>query len=71
MINARDGASHASKNLVSSHDSVRDLAQIKRECLRVLERHPRSLALLQLPIRLPLNLYPCGDLGYLAVPELL
>ena len=25
----------------------------------------------QLPSRLPLNLYPCGDLGYLAVPELL
>ena len=24
----------------------------------------------QLPNRLPLNLYPCGDLGYLAVPEL-
>ena len=25
----------------------------------------------QLPSQLPLNLYPCGDLGYLAVPELL
>jgi hypothetical protein len=23
----------------------------------------------RLPIRLPLNLCPCGDLGYLAVPE--
>ena len=23
----------------------------------------------KLPTWLPLNLYPCGDLGYLAVPE--
>jgi hypothetical protein len=36
MINVREAASHASKNLVSSHDSVKDLAQVKRECLRVL-----------------------------------
>src|ERR1039458_1468425 len=28
MINARDGASHASKTLVSSHDSVKDLASL-------------------------------------------
>jgi hypothetical protein len=30
-----------------------------------------TMALWQLPIRLPLSLYRCGDLGYLAVPELL
>ena len=35
------------------------------------ERYRRSLALFKLPIGLPLKLYPCGDLGYLAVPELL
>jgi hypothetical protein len=36
--------------------------------------YPVSIApntLKKLPSRLPLNPYPCGDLGYLAVPELL
>jgi hypothetical protein len=36
MLGARDGASHASKNLVSSYGDVKNLAEIKRECLRVL-----------------------------------
>jgi hypothetical protein len=37
MLSARDGASHASKNLVSKHpDDVKDIAKVKRECLRVL-----------------------------------
>src|ERR1700745_3264166 len=30
-----------------------------------------SVSRQQLPSRLPLNPYPCSDLGYLAVPELL
>ena len=36
MLSARDGASHASKNLVSRHEHVKDIAKVKRECLRVL-----------------------------------
>jgi hypothetical protein len=37
MLSARDGASHASKNLVSKYpDDVKDIAKVKRECLRVL-----------------------------------
>jgi hypothetical protein len=36
MLTARDGASHASKNLVSSHSGVRELVKVKRECQRVL-----------------------------------
>ncbi len=34
--NARDGASHASKNLVSKHEHVKEIAKVKSECLRVL-----------------------------------
>jgi hypothetical protein len=36
MLSARDGASHATKNLVSSHSGVRELVKVKRECQRVL-----------------------------------
>jgi len=36
MKHVRDGAAHVSKNLVSSYDDVKDLATVKRECLRVL-----------------------------------
>lgn len=36
MLSARDGASHATKNLVSSHSGVRELVEVKRECQRVL-----------------------------------
>ena len=32
----RDGASHATDNLVSSHDGVKILANVKSECLRIL-----------------------------------
>lgn len=31
-----DGAAHVSENLVSSYDDVTSLANVKRECLRVL-----------------------------------
>jgi hypothetical protein len=36
MLSARDGASHATKNLVSSHSGVRELVRVKKECQRVL-----------------------------------
>jgi hypothetical protein len=36
MLSARDGASHASKNLVSSHSGMRELVKVKKECQRVL-----------------------------------
>lgn len=36
MLSARDGASHASKNLVSSHREVSELVRVKKECQRVL-----------------------------------
>jgi len=36
MKTIRDGASHASNNLVSKHHEVKDLVKVKRECLRVL-----------------------------------
>jgi len=36
MLSARDGASHASKNLVSSHGEVKELVKVKKECQRVL-----------------------------------
>jgi hypothetical protein len=36
MKDVRDGAAHVSKNLVSSYGDVKNLAEIKRECLRVL-----------------------------------
>lgn len=36
MLSARDGASHATKNLVSNHSGVRELVKVKRECQRVL-----------------------------------
>jgi hypothetical protein len=36
MKNVRNGASHASKNLVSSHAEVKELVKVKKECLRVL-----------------------------------
>lgn len=32
----RDGAAHASENLVSSYEGVKELAVVKRECLRIL-----------------------------------
>jgi hypothetical protein len=32
----RDGAAHSTENLVSSYDDVKTLANVKRECLRVL-----------------------------------
>lgn len=34
----RDGAAHSTENLVSSYDDVKTLANVKRECLRVLGR---------------------------------
>jgi hypothetical protein len=36
MLRARDGASHASKNLVSGHSGVSELVRVKKECQRVL-----------------------------------
>jgi hypothetical protein len=36
MKKVRDGAAHGSENLVSSYDDVTRLADVKRECLRVL-----------------------------------
>jgi hypothetical protein len=36
MKEVRDGAAHVSENLVSSYDDVTRLANVKRECLRVL-----------------------------------
>ena len=36
MKKVRDGAAHGSENLVSSYDDVTTLANVKRECLRVL-----------------------------------
>lgn len=36
MKKVRDGAAHGSENLVSSYDDVKRLANVKRECLRVL-----------------------------------
>ena len=36
MKDVRDGAAHPSNNLVSSYPDVKKLAQVKRECLRVL-----------------------------------
>jgi hypothetical protein len=36
ILSARNGAAHVSKNLVSSYDDVKELAKVKRECLRVL-----------------------------------
>lgn len=36
MLSARDGASHATKNLVSSHSGVRELVRVKKECQRLL-----------------------------------
>jgi hypothetical protein len=36
MLSARDGASHATKNLVSSHSGVKELVKVKGECQRVL-----------------------------------
>jgi hypothetical protein len=36
MLSARDSASHASINLVSSHSAVKELVRVKKECQRVL-----------------------------------
>lgn len=36
MRGARNGAAHVSKNLVSSYDDVKKLAEVKGECLRLL-----------------------------------
>jgi hypothetical protein len=36
MKSVRDGAAHVSENLVSSYDDVKVLADVKRECLRIL-----------------------------------
>ncbi|MGH9739392.1 MAG: hypothetical protein ACRD4X_12535 [Candidatus Acidiferrales bacterium] len=36
MKKVRDGAAHSTENLVSSYDDVKTLANVKRECLRVL-----------------------------------
>lgn len=36
MKKIRDGAAHSTENLVSSYDDVKTLANVKRECLRVL-----------------------------------
>ena len=36
MKSIRDGAAHASENIVSNFDSVKQLARTKRECLRIL-----------------------------------
>ena len=36
MKGVRDGAAHVLENLVSSYDDVTRLANVKRECLRVL-----------------------------------
>jgi hypothetical protein len=36
MKKVRDGAAHGTENLVSSYDDVATLANVKRECLRVL-----------------------------------
>ena len=33
---SRDGAAHASENLVSSYSDVKGLAEVKRQCLRIL-----------------------------------
>lgn len=33
----RDGASHASENLVTNYDAVKTLASVKSECLRILQ----------------------------------
>jgi hypothetical protein len=36
MLSARNGAAHVSRDLVSTYDGVKNLAKVKRECLRVL-----------------------------------
>jgi hypothetical protein len=36
MKNVRNGAAHASENLVSTYDDVSKLGRVKRECLTVL-----------------------------------
>jgi hypothetical protein len=36
MKEARDGAAHASENIVADYEAVKRLAKVKRECLRIL-----------------------------------
>lgn len=38
MKDTRDGAAHASENIVADFKSVKKLAEVKRECLRILGR---------------------------------
>jgi len=39
MKDIRDGAAHASENIVADYESVKRLAMVKRECLRILAEH--------------------------------